>query len=171
MAPPPPPDWVLMRVWSVLWFASGAAKCRAQRSPPASRAGGNLSSGRAEPCRCASWNLPHRLGVADHALDRGRARAQGALQCIDFLVYLLDAEMRIDAAMEINDLAFVGFAYAHIMYRADGTAIGGEFGKRKFNRLHSLGRRLAAGSAMRLQWLDVGVDFHVGAEFGGDCVF
>ena len=101
--------------------------------------------------------------MADHALDRRRALFEGALQRVDLLVYGLHAQLRIDAAVEIDNLAFGGLAHPHMVHVAQRAAVGGEFRERDLDRLHALGRRLAAAGAVRLQRFDVGIDFHAGA--------
>ena len=53
--------------------------------------------------------------VTDHALDRRRPRPQGALERVVTLVYGLHAELHIVAAVQIDDLAFIGLADADIM--------------------------------------------------------
>src|SRR5690349_951777 len=74
--------------------------------------------------------LAHRLGVADDALDLWRAQLQRALERIDGVVHLMDAELRIDAAMKIDDLAVRGLADAYIVHIADDTAFGRQFAER-----------------------------------------
>src|SRR5262249_43028468 len=65
-----------------------------------------------------------RLGVTDHSLDRGKARAQPALDVVDLFVHVVDPHGRIDVAMEIDDLAVGRLAHAHLVDVAQHAAIG-----------------------------------------------
>ncbi len=66
--------------------------------------------------------------------------------------------------MEIDDLAFVGFAHPHVVHVADHAALGRDLGERHLDRAHPLRRRLAAGGLRRLQRLDMGFDLDAGAQ-------
>ena len=113
----------------------------------------------------ARVSVPARLGVADHALDRRRTAAQRAFDLVDLLVHRLHRERRIDPAVEIDDLAFVGFAHPHVVDVADHAAFGRDLGERHLDRRDPLRRRFAAGGLRRLQRLDMGLDLDRGAEF------
>src|SRR5665647_2238691 len=75
-------------------------------------------------------NSAHRFGVSDDAFDRRRSDPQGPLQRIDLLMHGLNAEVGIDAAMEIDDLALCGLAHAHVVDVANNTSFRGEFRQR-----------------------------------------
>src|SRR5262249_43197181 len=72
-----------------------------------------------------------RLGVADHALDLGKARPQAALDVVDQLVHLADPDRRVEVAVEVDDLAVLGFAHAYVMDVTQAAAPGGELGQRR----------------------------------------
>ena len=73
--------------------------------------------------------------------------------------------------MEIDDFALVGFAHPHVVNVADDAGFRRKLGQRDLDGLDPLGRSLAARCFLRLQGLDVGLDFGIDAEFGGDRVF
>ena len=63
-------------------------------------------------------------------LIEGERCLQGALERVDLFVHRLHAQCGIDAAVEIDDLAVVGLAHAHIMDVADDAALRCEFRQR-----------------------------------------
>src|SRR3569833_4195323 len=83
----------------------------------------------------------HRLGMAVDALDLRRTSLQRALQRIDAVMDVVDGKLRIDAAVEVDDLAVLGLAHAHVVHVADAAAIGGEFAQRDRYGADALGRR------------------------------
>ena len=67
----------------------------------------------------AGFCLAPRLGVADDTLDDRKALAQPVFERVDQVMHCADRQRRIDAAMEINDLAIDGFGRRPGLY-ADG---------------------------------------------------
>src|SRR5882757_831262 len=71
----------------------------------------DMETVRREVLRCRSHRLEGstgaaaRLGVADHALDRWKARAQRPFHIIDPFVHVGHGEQGIDLAMKVDDLA------------------------------------------------------------------
>jgi len=105
-----------------------------------------------------------RLRVADHALDRGEAPAQAALDAVDPLMHRVDAHAGIDVAVEVDDLAVARLAHAHVVNVAQRAVLGRERDKRGAHRLDPRRRRVTAGHAVHLQRLDMALDLDVGAE-------
>ena len=58
---------------------------------------------------------PARLGVTDHALDRRERPPQRAFDLVDLLVHVPDGQHRVDAAVEIDDLALGRLAHADVV--------------------------------------------------------
>src|SRR5260370_26226175 len=71
---------------------------------------------------------PPRLGVADDALDRRPARLEPALDLVDLRMHVVDAQHRIDQAVEIHDLARGRLAHAHIMNVLDRPDLSRDIG-------------------------------------------
>src|ERR1051325_5232618 len=94
-----------------------------------------------------------RLGVADHALDRGESPPQAALDLVDPLVRPVDPHGRIDVAVEVADLALARLAHAHVVDVAQRLAIGGKGRERRAHLLDAGRRRLRARYAIHLQRL------------------
>src|ERR1700681_2609028 len=76
--------------------------------------------------RIESSHLLPRLGVADDALDQGKAPPQPVFQRIDRVMHGADRKRRIDPAMKIDDLAVAGLAHAHVVHFAETGNLGGE---------------------------------------------
>src|SRR5208337_656236 len=114
-----------------------------------------------------TWNDPWqglspRLGMADDARDTGKAAAQPALHRIHEVVDGADRQRRIDATMEIDDLAVGGLAHAHVVHLAETGDPGGERGKRFTDFADPRGGGVAAGEDDGRQWLDMRFHLHVG---------
>src|SRR5215468_8359950 len=84
-----------------------------------------------------------RLGVTDHALHARESATPRALDLVDMLVHLDHAHRRRGAAVEVDDLAGIGVAHAHIMDVVDLAALG-KAGERGCNGLHPFRRRVDA---------------------------
>src|ERR1044072_2313307 len=64
------------------------------------------------PSKCFSRA---RLGMAAHALDGREFLAKRAFDVVDALMHVAHGELRVNAAMEVDNLAVRGLAHAHVV--------------------------------------------------------
>src|SRR4029077_17972724 len=102
--------------------------------------------------------------MADDSLDGGEFAAQRALHLIDPFMYVLHGEHRVDAAMEIDDLALRGLAHPHIVNLPDEGDVPREGAEGLASPRNAGIRRIASGKPAHLQRLDVRLDLDLGAE-------
>jgi hypothetical protein len=102
--------------------------------------------------------------VPDHPLDRGEALAERPLHLVDLLVHVGHPERGIDQAMEIDDLAVIGLAHAHVVHLSEQVDFRRDGDEGIVHFPHSLGRRIAAALVAGLQRLDVGFDLDFGPQ-------
>src|SRR3569832_222505 len=108
--------------------------------------------------------------MADDALDLRRAGLERALQRVDIVVDVVNRELGVAPAVEVDDLAVLGLAHAHVMHVANDAASGRLLAPRDRHGSDALRRSLAAGHVLRLQRLDMGLDLDAVSEFGFDRV-
>ena len=109
--------------------------------------------------------------MADDAGDAGKAAAQPALDGIDESMHRADRQRRIDAAMEIHDLAVGGLAHAHVVHLAEAGQDGGQRRERLAALGDARGGGVAAGQERCRQRLDMGFDLDVRSQLLADRLF
>lgn len=70
--------------------------------------------------------LPYGLGVADYPFDGRGLLLERSFKGIDVLMNALHAQLRVNAAMKVDNFALAGLPYPHIVHVADVSALGSE---------------------------------------------
>src|SRR4051794_19016843 len=102
--------------------------------------------------------------MSDDAFDAGKPVPELTFDAVDLVVHIVDGHRRVDAAVEIHDLAVRGVTHPHVVDLTDKCDVGDDGGQRGAHFGGTLNRRIASGQSTRLQRLDVRLDFDLGAE-------